>query len=66
MGKTATADFATARLAEIRNKEKDVAKAESHLNDCKEAAKAAKEAFDTKVEEMRDLIRIEAPLLEQQ
>ncbi|MBE3039702.1 MAG: hypothetical protein IMZ62_12945 [Chloroflexi bacterium] len=48
---------AAEKLAAIRNKEKQVAKAEGYLSECQEATKAARESRDTEVLELREMIR---------
>ncbi len=53
-----------ARLAEIKNKERKVAKIEAHWLEHKNIAAEAKKAFDEAVADLRELIREELPLLE--
>ena len=48
---------AQAKLATIRNQQAKVDKAAAYLDDCKEAAKAAREAWEGAVEDLGDLIR---------
>jgi hypothetical protein len=54
---------AAAKLASIRNKAKELVKAENYVDECKDAAKAAREERDALVRELLELIE-GAPLFD--